>query len=427
MTHRHDTKGRTFRVAVLPDVQNYVSYKNQSEAGFPFDARELLFDQMRYIARNAVGHGGNIAFAIGVGDSWEHPMSWDVDAEHAARGMSSVPNPVVQQFLPAAPREVIEIEVPTAAAAYQIISEALPFCVVPGNHDHDHMWNDSASPPEADAVIENGRGVGIGSFHCGSLDNWLANFGSGTDFFREKPWYVGNFREGANSAQLFEGGGYRFLHLGLEMSPRDDVLEWAAAMIALYPGLPTIVTIHEFLDEAGRRQPADVIDLTKVDPDRNAPQAVWDKFIARHDQILMVLNGHMHGSMNRTDRNAFGHDVHQMLADYQGRKRCMEMVAPDISIADGIGDGWLRLLEFDLQPSTAKIHVRTYSTYFKAFSSDIPDYARWYGYEQPHLAYDDFKTLDDFVLPLEDFHSRFAAARIMDAGFLMTREPGCHV
>ena len=52
-----------FTVAVVPDTQNYVSYRNQRAAGFPFNARELLWDMMHFIARNAVGNGGEIAFA----------------------------------------------------------------------------------------------------------------------------------------------------------------------------------------------------------------------------------------------------------------------------------------------------------------------------------------------------------------------------
>ncbi len=56
-------KNTRFTVAVVPDTQNYVSYRNQRAAGFPFNARELLWDMMHFIARNAVGNGGEIAFA----------------------------------------------------------------------------------------------------------------------------------------------------------------------------------------------------------------------------------------------------------------------------------------------------------------------------------------------------------------------------
>src|SRR3546814_6040565 len=52
-----------FTIAVVPDTQYYTDYRHQTEEGFPFDARELFFDQMQYIAANAESEGGDIAFA----------------------------------------------------------------------------------------------------------------------------------------------------------------------------------------------------------------------------------------------------------------------------------------------------------------------------------------------------------------------------
>jgi len=401
-----------FTLAVIPDAQNYVNYQHQAAAGFPFDARDQLFGMMSYIADNAVSAGGPIAFAVGLGDTWEHPMSWDVDAEHAARGCSAVPNPVLERIIPASPREVVEIEVPTAIAAYRLLASKLPFAIVPGNHDHDHMWTDANYPPQTDARIDNGHGLGIGSLHCGSLHNWREAFGAGSDFFRDKPWYVASFRDGANSAQIFSAGGYRFLHIGLEMSPDDTVIAWAQQVLADHPGLPTIVAIHEFIDEDGERQPVNVFDLSRLDPHRNPPQALWNKLIAPHEQIILVLNGHCHGARSRSDLNAGGYPVHQMLSDYQGRKRSLVTVAPDLSIPDGIGDGWMRLLEFDLDAARPRIHVRTYSSHFGAYSTDVADYADWYGNEHPGMPSEAFCALDDFEVELDAFPQRFAGARI---------------
>lgn len=47
-----------FTVAVIPDTQYYTDFQHQTDAGFPFDARELFFDQMRYIAANAQSPAG---------------------------------------------------------------------------------------------------------------------------------------------------------------------------------------------------------------------------------------------------------------------------------------------------------------------------------------------------------------------------------
>src|SRR3546814_14236050 len=59
-----------FTIAVIPDTQYYTDYRHKTEEGFPFDARELFLDQMRYIAENAESQGGDIAFATEPGSVW---------------------------------------------------------------------------------------------------------------------------------------------------------------------------------------------------------------------------------------------------------------------------------------------------------------------------------------------------------------------
>lgn len=364
-----DTK---FTLAVVADTQNYTSYRNQREAGFPFNAREILWDMMHFIARNAVANGGDIAFATGLGDMWEHQMSSDVDQAHAERGEKSVPNPFIEGLIPPSPEQVLNVEIPAAKAAYAIISGQLPFSVVPGNHDHDHMWTDANYPPGPDANISKPTLEGLGGLHCGSLVNWTENFGEQSRFFKGKPWYVGSFRGGANSAQLFTGGEYRFLHLGLEMSPDAEVIRWAESVLAAFPGVPTIISIHEFLDSEGERKSADCFNLSRLDKERYNPGRLWDRFISRHDQILVVLNGHFHGLRHRVDQNQHGHQVFQFLSNFQSRKQALRSVSPEATVVDGIGDGWLRLMEFDLNPQHPRLRVRSYSTFSKPIRRSCP-------------------------------------------------------
>src|SRR3546814_18761983 len=98
---------------------------------------------------------------------------------------------------------------PTARAGYSILSGKLPFSVVPGNHDYDSVWSDARWPATADAASP----LRYGMLHYGGLDNFRSVFGSDSDFFKGKPWYVGAFNGGADSAQIFAAGGYRFLHI----------------------------------------------------------------------------------------------------------------------------------------------------------------------------------------------------------------------
>ena len=402
-----------FTVAVVPDTQNYVSYRNQRAAGFPFNARELLWDMMHFIARNAVGNGGEIAFATALGDMWQHQMSADVDAAHARRGHRSIVSPLLADHVAPAPEQVLNIEIPAVRTAYEILAGQLPFSVVPGNHDHDHMWADADYPPQPGAIdLHRLDLASVGSIHCGSLENWTRNFGAQTPFFKNQPWYVSSFRQGANSDQIFTGGTHRFLHLGLEMSPDGEVVDWAESVLQAFPGVPTIVSIHEFLNPRGERQAAECLDLSRLDPERHTPDRLWDSLISRHDQILAVLNGHFHGVRHRVDPNQHGNQVFQFLSDYQGRKQSLRGTFPDATVIDGIGDGWLRLMEFDLDAQRPRLRLRAYSTYFKAYASDLPQYAAWYGHEHPEMSEAEFRALDDVEFDLVDFHTRFERARV---------------
>ena len=69
-----------------------------------------------------------------------------------------------------------------------------------------------------------------------------------------------------------------------------------------------------------------------------------------------------------------------------------------------IGDGWFRLLEFDLGAKPPKLHVRTYSSHYRAFSGEVAKYAEWYReHEQPDMTDVEFLEAEDFEVVLVDF------------------------
>lgn len=399
-----------FTIAVIPDTQNYIDFRHQREAGFPIDAKEIFFDQMEYIARNSRSAGGDIVFATAVGDIWQHG-SRPMDAKHIAMGLKSIPNPIFGDYLNPEPK-TLTIEMPTARAGYSILSGKLPFSVVPGNHDYDSVWSDSRWP----AMMTQPRSpLSYGMLHYGGLDNFRSVFGSDTPFFKGKPWYVSSFNGGADSAQIFEGAGYRFLHIGLEMAPEDDVIAWAASVLKKHPGIPTIISIHDHLSVAGERKPIPAVDFNAVHPEHNNPEELWQKLISPNDQIFLVLSGHQHGQSHRIDSNASGHAVYQILADYQDRGQALAMLAP--SLAPGakpanLGDGWLRLMRFDFSKAVPAIEVSTYSTHFHTSSERMPIYAALYkSREKPSMSDAAFLEEDNFTLSLDDFKQRFGVPK----------------
>jgi hypothetical protein len=391
-----------FTIAMIPDTQNYLDYRHQRGEGFPFDANAMFLEQMRYIADNVESVGGEIAFVTAVGDVWQH-QSLPIDPGHEKRGFRRLPHPVLDEHLAPTPK-TRSSEMPIAQAGYQLIAGKVPFSVVPGNHDYDAMWfNPPRLGPQASEAASSS-----GSIHVGGLSNFNSVFGSTSTFFANKPWYVAAHDGGADSAQVFRAGGYRFLHIGLQFDPPNASLRWAASVIRRFRGLPTIISTHDYLNTAGERRPNPSIDAAALDPQDNSPEMVWQKLISQHDQIFMVLCGHQHGQTVRVDRNRDGKNVYQILADYQSRGQ----TAKDAGISDirtpGVGDGWMRLMEFDMSGTVPLVRVRTYSTHYKRNSIDTPQYARWYkAKEKPELSDEAFHREDDFQLRLTDFHARF--------------------
>ena len=395
-------KDTGFTIAAIPDTQNYIDYTHQTAEGFKFDADRMFLDQMQFIADHTRSNGGDIAFVTALGDVWQHQTK-HIDPEHEARGFKWVANPIMDRMF--APTEkVTTVEIPTARNGYALIAGKVPLSVVPGNHDHDAMWTDANHPPAA--VFKDMSSLGM--LHAGGLDNFRSLFGADQPLFKGKPWYVASHDGGADSAQIFTAGGYTFLHIGLRFDAPNASLEWAAKVIAEHPGLPTIISTHDYLTNEGERVPNPIIDNHAVDPDDNTPQMMWDKLISRNDQIFLVLCGHEHGQALRVDDNRAGNKVWQVLADYQDRRQTAIDAGAKLQQGEGIGDGWLRLMRFDMAGETPVIHVQTYSTHYKKQSRDTAEYAAWYkAAEKPKLSDEQFHGQDDYTIELTGFRKRF--------------------
>lgn len=382
-----------FAIAVISDTQNYLDFRRQRATNYPFDGREMFFDQMNYIARNTKAEGGDIAFVTAVGDIWQ-TASKHMDPAHAALGLKANPLHPITRYVDA---KGASEEFQVARQGYALISGKVPFSVVPGNHDYDAAWSDSRFTDER------------GQLHYGGLNDFNTVFGAHSDFFRNSKSYVDHFNGGADSAQLFAAGGYTFLHIGLEMAPDDAVLEWANRVVARHPGLPTLITTHDYLSKDAQRKAVDYVDFHRVHNEHNTAEDLWRKFISRHNQIFLVLCGHQLGQARRVDAGENGGLVWQLLADYQERAQSIRTINPNGKHM-GTGDGWLRLMTFELGSAKPTVRVRTYSTYYHAYASDLPLYAQWYkSSEQPQMTDAEFLAQDEFTLDLTDFQARFGA------------------
>lgn len=404
----------SFALIVIPDTQNAIDYRRQQAEGFALDSSEIFIAQMRDIASRGIANGGNVAFVASVGDVWQHQTS-AMDPEHLARGIGAIDNPILGLEFSIAPEPTLNIEIPKAIEGYRLISAAgIPFGVAPGNHDYDAIWSVEGYVPDPNKApgTRSSTVADLGLVHVGGLANFRSAFGSDTDFFRDKDWYLSGFEGGGSSAQLFTAGGYRFLHFAFEMQASDAVLAWAQDIIDRYPGLPTLISTHDYLNSAGERQPSAILDLALGDPaGNNHAEQIWQKFISTNDQILMVFSGHQLGAATRIDDNVHGHKVYQLLSDYQERGQAGLDAGQPLQAngtAMGIGDGWYRELTFHLGGETPSVEVRTWSSHYRTYSSDLAAYAQWYKMvEHPAFTDADFQAADEFVLSLDDFYQRF--------------------
>ena len=395
----------TFTIAAIPDSQNYLDFRHRKSAGFPLDAHEMFFAQMQYIADNARSNGGDIVFATHLGDIWQNRVQ-RIDPGHQARGFKAAPEEVTGGSPKFFADPVRSHEIPMAVKGFERIAGKLPFSVVPGNHDYDAVWVDAANTPDPDNAA-----LPEGIRHFGGLEGFRSAFSDQSPFFRDQPWYIASNDGGADSAQVFTAGQCKLLHIGLQYDAPDSSLAWARRVIRQNPGLPTIITTHKYTGRDGRRAVGGPLDMSLIDPQDNNPQMVWDEFISQHDQIFLVLSGHIGGQGHGVDYNDSGKEVHQILSDFQPRWRAARIADPQGRHAGKplTGDGWLRLLSFDLDSAQPRISVRTYSTHFGRFASQVPEYAEWYrdGEGQAGMEPEAFLARDEFTVELTGFHERF--------------------
>ncbi|GAA4781233.1 LamG-like jellyroll fold domain-containing protein [Microbacterium gilvum] len=220
----------------------------------------------------------------------------------------------------------------------------VPYSVLPGNHDVADM---------------NARSS------VGNSANYLASFGQTQLAAQGGSALIGTFEDGLSSAYLFEAEGHQWMSLAIAWNASDATFDWAQGILDAHPGVPVVLSSHAIINIA---------------EDQLSPASwwwgdlLWDELITKNDQIVVTVNGHFHGATMRTQQNDFGHDVYQVLTDYQ-------------MAADG-GNGYMTLFEFDL--TNDRIDVESVSPWVtqkhedSLTSSDTPVLdGTWQSYSVP--------------------------------------------
>ena len=204
--------------------------------------------------------------------------------------------------------------------------KSVPYSVVPGNHDMDK---------EEKTLIR---------------DTTLYDKYFPPSRFERHAWYGGHMgSNNANNFCTFKADDMKFLVLSLEFAPPAKTLEWASRVLDGHPEHRVIVATHYHMRPDGRGKDDTVYGLGG-----NAGEKLWDNLISKHENIFMVVSGHVLGLHHTTSLNDAGKPVHEILCDYQG-------------YPNG-GDGWLQSLRF--VPKEDKIYVNAYSPKLNKSNTD---------------------------------------------------------
>lgn len=218
-----------------------------------------------------------------------------------------------------------------AAKAMSRLDGKVPYAVAPGNHD----------------------------LQAASSELFVKYFPAAK--FADKEWYAEHFGgytnshgkvvccDNADSCQLIEVDGEKFVFLHIECNAPDPVLEWADKMLDRHSSRRAVIVTHQDLgflerrfqdewnDGRSERKKAEKSGATPEHPDRgrlgrlrwkkchgeegNTPEQAWRKCYSRHKNVIMILSGDQ-GPVNLARLTSYGEKgnrVHGIMHDTQTR------------------------------------------------------------------------------------------------------------
>ena len=102
----------------------------------------------------------------------------------------------------------------------------------------------------------------------------------------------------SNSYSIMTIGETKYMFLTLEYGPRAAQVEWANEVIAAHPDCNVIISTHTYLYSDGTHH--STWDNSSCDKDGKSSKycgdELWDALVRRHENIVMVLSGHVAGN-----------------------------------------------------------------------------------------------------------------------------------
>jgi len=221
-----------------------------------------------------------------------------------------------------------------ASNGFAILDQAnIPYAVCLGNHDTEAVGENSGSAAPGNTRLNLRKTTKFNTYFPVSR------------FPAQKGRY--ETRKSDNAFYTFDAGGLKWLVLSLEFCARQGPVNWADSVVSEYPGFNIIVLTHYHLGSAGD------ISTSNAGYGDLSPYTIYNQFIKKHANIILVLSGHLMTSAWRNDIGDNGNHIYQLLQDYQDQD---------------YGGGYLRLLEIDTKLKT--ISAKMYSPYYNITKQD---------------------------------------------------------
>jgi len=273
-----------------------------------------------------------------------------------------------------------------ANAAYALLDNAaIPYAVVPGNHD----YRTNASNSWVGANLRNLT---------------LYNSRVGPQRFAGRSWYGGNMGNttdhNENNYTFFSSNGINFLVIGLEYAPRKEVITWANDLISQYPNHRVILFTHAYMTTngayTGNSASGSGTAASATGTVGASGSELFDELVSRHNNIFMIACGHVTESVYNTKVGENGNTVYEMLVDYQSES--------PLNNGTDLGNGWLRILRFIPQNNQvvgSTISVASGDT--NIFTNGIPQFYETVYSSSPVAADHQFTLNYDMTSPMPPY------------------------
>ena len=294
---------------------------------------------------SAVLAGANSFTVIGIPDtqfySETYPQIFEVQTQWVADNIDLLGIEFVSHYGDVVQHGDDVLEWANAEIALSILdASGIPWGVSAGNHDITPFGGDASGYIPQDFFDRYGP------------SHWIG-----------RPYFLECSPSGMSNAQVFQAGGREWLWLHIECDVADRELSWAQGVLDRNRDKAAIVTTHRWLQDA-----EDYTGDVPIVPSGRYPsiwyaienfhapggiqgEDAWRWFFRQNPSIFLINCGHFHEEFRQTSTNVKGLPVHEVLADYQDDPNG--------------GNGWLRIMEFDLAANA--IYVDSYSPYLNEY------------------------------------------------------------